>query len=472
MTQPAEQVRALLSVTADHLPGGPIGVALPDLLARARSERPRRGPRVAAAFILVLLTVAVPVVVFGRNEPGPASLPGYSVPAVDAFPTSGPAGAAALVLGRWTRLPAAPIAGRADAATVWTGQQMVVWGGASGRDRDHAYADGAAYDPSSGQWQVLPAGPLAPRSNMAYVWTGSQLFIWGGYEWVNGQRQVSGDGALYDPSTGTWRQVATSPLAARANAITLWTGAQVVVIGGQPATSTDSLRGYFDAAAYDPATNQWRRLPAIPTEQSRPMQYLTAAATPSGIYVWSHWAHWEMKSDGSYTGDSGLSLLRYDPQSGAWQTLDAAQPIDLGSPLWTGRDLIFPAAAPWRGFGSGPPSFNMSGWRWDPSTGTWQRLAHGPVDDLNAASVWTGAALLSFDSTSVMSGPNGAAYQGAAGVWDPSTNQWTRLPDAPFVGSNLVNAVWTGSHLLKWGLMHPSMQAGARDSEVGLSFGQ
>jgi hypothetical protein len=71
-----------------------------------------------------------------------------------------------------------------------------------------------------------------------------------------------------------------------------------------------------------------------------------------------------------------------------------------------------------------------------------------------------------------MSGPNGAAYQGAAGVWDPSTNQWTRLPDAAFVGSNLVNAVWTGSHLLKWGLMPPSMQAGAQDSEVGLSFGQ
>jgi hypothetical protein len=229
----------------------------------------------------------------------------------------------------------------------------------------------------------------------------------------------------------------------------------------------------FDAAAYDPATNQWRRLPVIPTDQSRPMQYLTAAATPSGIYVWSHWENRQATSDGSYAGYAGVSLLRFDPQSGAWQTLDAAQPFDLGSPLWTGRDLIFPAAAPWLGFGSmGPPSHDLSGWRWDPSTGTRQRLAHGPVDDLNAASVWTGAALLSFDSTSVMSGPNGAAYQGAAGVWDPSTNQWTRLPDAPFVGSNLVNAVWTGSHLLKWGLMHPSMQAGARDSEVGLSFGQ
>jgi hypothetical protein len=475
MTQPAEQVRTLLRVAADHLPGGPIGVP-PHLLARVRHGRRRRRLQLAATFVGVLLVVGVPAVIFGGHTPPPAPLTGYSVPTVGAYPVNGPGGAAALAHGHWTRLPAAPIVGRVEAATVWTGKEMLVWGGASANG-DKAYADGAGYDPSSGQWRILPPGPLSPRTGAAYVWSGRQLFIWGGYVWRGGQWQVADDGALYDPSTNSWQRVAASPLAARRDAITLWTGNAVVVIGGSPAVLTETQPGYLDAAAYDPRTNQWHPLAPLPTQPSRTIDKMTAAATPAGIDVWLYWEHVEVmsaKPPVTTETTSGISPLRLGPRSTAWQTIETAPPRDVGLPLWTGRELIFPATRPFYGYGSsGPVVLNTAGWRMNPSTESLRRLPHGPVDDGNADSLWTGAALISFNTTGSSSGPDRAHHPGEAAVWDPATNQWTRLPDAPFVsGEYPPSAIWTGSHLLEWGLMNPSRPDDAPPTnEVGLSFG-
>jgi hypothetical protein len=44
----------------------------------------------------------------------------------------------------WTALPAAPLRGRAGPIAVWTGHQMIVWGGSFGNT---GYTDGAAFTP-------------------------------------------------------------------------------------------------------------------------------------------------------------------------------------------------------------------------------------------------------------------------------------------------------------------------------------
>jgi hypothetical protein len=54
---------------------------------------------------------------------------------------------------------AAPVATRVDHAAVWTGRELLVWGG---RDARHNLADGAAYEPRLNRWR-----PIAGRAGAA-----------------------------------------------------------------------------------------------------------------------------------------------------------------------------------------------------------------------------------------------------------------------------------------------------------------
>lgn len=456
MTRPADRLHTLLTIVADRMPGGPVDVRMPDLAVGALRGRRHRGLRLAAAFVAVALAVGVPVLL-GRHASSPTTVPGRGLP---------------LTRGQWARLPAAPIAPRMAAASVWTGSQMLVWGGKAATANWYGYADGTAYNPSSGQWTMLPAAPLTARSDPAYVWTGTAMFVWGGLvvDVDAGTATWPSDGALYDPSTGRWRAVAKGPLAGRAQAWAVWTGSEVVVIGGWQIIPNGPTRILADAAAYDPARNSWRRLPDLPVPASRTIDRLTAVATPEGVYAWAYW-HTDATTSAGGTAASGISQMRYDQASGRWRVADTAVPRDLGEPLWTGSEIVFPAAQPFYGDTPGPHVSDTRGWAFDPAARTWQRLPHGPVDDVEAASLWVGNALLSYNSRQLTTGPDGTMYPGAAALWDPTTDQWTRLPDAPLAGLDPA-AVWTGNQFIEWGPMVPNRTTGnGTPTEGGLSFG-
>src|SRR4051812_31071749 len=86
---------------------------------------------------------------------------------------------------RWSTLPAPPLPGRENAASVWTGTEVIFWGGMTpavgGSTSRPVRGDGAAYDPATGTWRLLPAAPIGPRSNAASVWTGTEMIVWGGW---------------------------------------------------------------------------------------------------------------------------------------------------------------------------------------------------------------------------------------------------------------------------------------------------
>ena len=153
---------------------------------------------------------------------------------------------------------------RSRAALVWTGSQLLVWGGcdASVPQCDdsgglHGLSDGASYDRATDTWTMLPASPLAPRSRPAAVWTGTEMLVWGGH--VHPARPGA-YGAAYDPSTRTWRTLAEAPITERSNVAVVWSGAELIVWGG-----IDPAGAYLgDGAAYDPTTDAWRALPESP----------------------------------------------------------------------------------------------------------------------------------------------------------------------------------------------------------------
>jgi hypothetical protein len=161
----------------------------------------------------------------------------------------------------WHAIAPAPLAGRSVAAAVWTGDEVLVWGG---YDRGRTFADGAAYDPATGAWRPLPAGPLSARAAVATAWTGTELLVWG-----STGRDGPGvrDGAAFDPRANRWRTIAPAPVALNQSGwpspSTVWTGRELIVIGSLLDDNNAATRPDATGLAYDPAADRWRRLPGV-----------------------------------------------------------------------------------------------------------------------------------------------------------------------------------------------------------------
>jgi N-acetylneuraminic acid mutarotase len=106
---------------------------------------------------------------------------------------------------------------------------MLVWGGVVPSGQRGAY--GAAYNPASDTWRPLADGPLSARSNHTAVWTGRRMLVWGGQRASHGDRFLA-DGAGYDPASDAWNPLPAAPLAARDRHVAVWTGTEMVILGG------------------------------------------------------------------------------------------------------------------------------------------------------------------------------------------------------------------------------------------------
>jgi hypothetical protein len=172
-------------------------------------------------------------------------------------------------LGTWTELDPEPLGPRFDAKTFWTGTHLLVWGGHHDQwpSRSELTGNGAMWDPSDGSWAEIPPAPIPARRFSAATWTGEQLFVWGGTD-VTAHRA---DGALYDPSNG-WTVLPTAPLSPRWGAVAVTAGDEVLVVGGH-----DNLGSLRDGASYDLSSRQWRRLPRLPRGLSEPFAGMSLA---------------------------------------------------------------------------------------------------------------------------------------------------------------------------------------------------
>ena len=130
---------------------------------------------------------------------------------------------------------------------------------------------------------------------MASVWTGSELFIWGG----NAADGISKAGALYNPTTQKWRTLPASPLSARAGAQAVWVDNEVIVISGDPPALSSSQQVHTDLAAFNPTTNKWTTLAPMPLVANQLVLAVVAVATNDRLYAWEEWQHAVNDADGS-----------------------------------------------------------------------------------------------------------------------------------------------------------------------------
>src|SRR6266581_277181 len=135
-------------------------------------------------------------------------------------------------------------AGRYEHTAVWTGSEMIVWGGFNGSFLN----TGGRYHPGTGSWTatsttIAPAG----RDRYTAVWTGSEMIVWGGF---NGS--YLNTGGRYNPGTDSWTATsATSAPAGRYEHTAVRTGSEMIVWGGFNGSYLNT------GGRYNPGTDSW-----------------------------------------------------------------------------------------------------------------------------------------------------------------------------------------------------------------------
>src|SRR5438477_3313715 len=94
--------------------------------------------------------------------------------------------------------------GRYQHTAVWTGSEMIVWGGYDGVNDVNT---GARYNPSTDGWTATSTtnAPSARDLHTA-IWSGSEMIVWGGFDGSN----RFNSGGRYNPGTDSWTATSTT----------------------------------------------------------------------------------------------------------------------------------------------------------------------------------------------------------------------------------------------------------------------
>jgi hypothetical protein len=245
-----------------------------------------------------------------------------------------------------------------------------------------------------------------------------------------------------------WREIPGSPLTPREATLGLWTGREVLLIGGSDepacpptASCASDPTPLKDGVALDPGSGRWRRLAEAPA----PLLNAQGVVVGSIAYV---------------LPGAGRELLAYDIDGDRWRLLPATFATNGRYALVAAGDRL---VAYQRGDEAGPGADYVL----DPETATWAPL---PTDPLGAAfdrtMAWTGRELVVFDHELTPSpGADRPAVTRAA-VLDWATRSWRRLPDStmlatrPWImaGGKLVNPTLGGAdggQVGNWGRSYP-----------------
>lgn len=229
----------------------------------------------------------------------------------------------------WTKisLSGAP-SPRGYHTAVWTGSEMIVWGGSARALSSTDYQDlntGGIYEPVSNTWRpVSTVGAPSPRDRHTALWTGSRMIIWGGDD---GKEHDLSTGGLYDPVTNSW--VATSTTGApsgRDGHAGVWSGSKMIIWGGYAGNDETNTGGVFD-----PVANSWKPTSTVGAPIARQLVY--AIGFRGRLIVW-----------GGYTGHAEVNTGGiYDPVADKWTatTINGAPSgRDSGSMVSTGSAII------------------------------------------------------------------------------------------------------------------------------------
>ncbi|MFZ3065308.1 MAG: kelch repeat-containing protein [Nitrospirota bacterium] len=317
---------------------------------------------------------------------------------------------------------------------VWTGSEMVVWGGTP--DGATVVNTGGKYNPTTDSWTATTTtGAPAARGIHTAVWnaTGTEMIVWGGCTDSICTTPLD-TGGRYNPTTNAWGTAIAVGPAARGYHTAVWTGSIMIICGGWGGVST-----YFtcETANYNPSTNTWAA-GAI-------------ANAPTARYA--HTAVWTGTQMIVFGGSNGTNYLntggRYNPTTDSWSattTTGAPTARYYHTAVYnaTGTEMIV-----WGGY-DGSNNVN-SGGKYNPSTDSWSATSttNAPSARSVHTAVWSGTEMIIWSGCSDI---NCSSYVNTGGRYNPTTDLWsatstTNAPTARYIHT----AVWTGTQMIVWG---------------------
>ena len=342
------------------------------------------------------------------------------------------------VNGAWQAI--APAGGFDYHTAVWTGTEMIIWGGFRGQFFSR---DGLRYVPASNSaLPITGIGAHPAGVGHAAVWTGTEMIVYGG-----GQANNLFNAKRYNPQLDAWTDVTTTNMPVpRSNASAVWTGTEMIIWGGGGLSQSNF--GEPLGAAYNPATDSWRTLstvnaPYLSGSQVSSREGHTAIWTGSLMLVWGGYSGF-----GPVIGEGAA----YDPSTDTWEaipTLGAPSARTYHSAVWTGTEMIV-----WGGTAGAVNSegtlilgfgFN-TGAAYNPQTKTWRPLSMTcpPAGKSGHTAIWTGSEMI------IWGGQTGARY-------NPATDSWQHISPVGAPASRTRHtATWTGTDMIIWGGIDPS----------------
>lgn len=262
-----------------------------------------------------------------------------------------------------------------------------------------------------------------------------------------------------------WIEASPSPLSPRSDAISVWTGREVIVFAGNeqiPCPVCD----YFepaatlsDGAAYDPANDSWRRIADLPDDAS----YLGSAIAVDGDVIHRSVAHPDQLAT------TTESLWRYSVADDQWRSIPFPQRYDDASRLVAGRGGFF--ILPTTDTRGAVPD------QWfDLATEQWSELPADPFEGESGREfVFADGRLVVFSQAYETLENTAQVPFWRTATFDPSIQQWTIRSDVDFMmapsfahGSELI-APFTGGldggDVNNWGRTVPN--GGIYDLDAG-----
>lgn len=366
---------------------------------------------------------------------------------------------------------------RQSHTVVWTGTEMIVWGG-SNANSSVKYQSGGRYNTDTDSWSIMDAldAPDA-RTGHTAVWTGSQMVIWGGDNIDDTALQTGG---RYDPDTNTWQTTTgTGAPDPRTGHTAVWAENRMWVFGGGPGN-------FNDGASYDPVSNSWSAISDAPNSMGSHRAVWTGqemlafggilttavqrydlqddswkAFNPGTAPVFRHryqavWTGSDFFVFGGYYEDaSGDSIYpgsagRFDPLTGEWSSVSMVNAPSAREEFvlqFTGERIVV-----WGGktFNSVTQSYDyhQDGAVYDLETNTWTSISQVNTlsDRSNPEWVWTGNVLC------IWGGLRDEQRLSDGKRYNPATNSWQSMtvPDYTYGGPyrGLLGGVWTGQYVI------------------------
>ncbi len=347
----------------------------------------------------------------------------------------------------------APVA-RTQHVAVWTGSDMIVWGGWNGSSY---YRNGGKYNPATDSWTATTTtnAPVARRLHTG-VWDSSEqvMYVWGGYGGAS-----FNSGGVYDPNSNSWVSTCDT------------TGFPCYVPEGRYYHTMDPI-GYLSSAAiwggtdtddmntggnltYNGGTGTWwDATDTIDPDCPSPR----AKHTSVNLYGWRYYMVWTMVIWG---GDDRLNsggILRLDSYS--------TDPSDFWKPITTsnapkGRhnhaaigvrlpDPTHDLMMVWGGYTWGADLWNREGGIYDAQSDVWTLMTttNAPDGREHPTAVWTGHEMIVWGGDRSSSVYNtGGRYDYVNDLWYTTTTSGVGAPSARTEHT----AVWADSGMIVWG---------------------